>query len=156
MPGRDCLKVPEIRKKGSGCFIRASSAAAAATRWMVAAAGSDLNCLRSARRIDRRRLIDSILRPSKEIAPQYVTWSIETTDGKVLSGLLLGELPDGTQTLVDSRGEKFSIPAEAIAQRALQSRSLMPDGLQLVLTVEEFRDLLAYLKPTDPAKTAER
>ena len=114
--------------------------------------GPDLSAV--GRCLDRRRLIDSILRPSKEIAPQYVTWTIETSDGQLLSGLLVGEAADGTQTFVDFRGEIFSMPAHSVETRTLQSRSLMPDGLERLLTVEEFRDLLAYLKPADPPAAA--
>ncbi len=96
------------------------------------------------------------MRPSKEIAPQYVTWAIETTDGQLLSGLLLGESADGAQKFVDFRGESFSLPPHSIESRTLQSRSLMPDGLERLLTVDEFRDLLAYLKPVDRPAAAQR
>ena len=71
--------------------------------------GPDLSAV--GRALDRRRLIDSILRPSKEIAPQFVTWAIETTGGQLLSGLLVGESADGVQKYVDFRGESFALPA---------------------------------------------
>ncbi|HEX4146374.1 MAG TPA: PVC-type heme-binding CxxCH protein [Pirellulales bacterium] len=107
--------------------------------------GPDLSLV--GRALERRRLIESILRPSKEIAPQYVAWNIETSDGQLLSGLLLGQLADGVQTYVDLKGTKFSLPAGSIEHRTAQPRSAMPDGLERTLTVQEFRDLLAFLKP---------
>jgi putative heme-binding domain-containing protein len=110
--------------------------------------GPDLSLV--GRALERRRLIESILRPSKEIAPQFVAWTVETKDGQLLSGLLVGESPDGTQTYVDARGTKFSLSADSIEARTAQPRSLMPDGLERSLTVQEFRDVLAYLKPADP------
>ncbi|HEY1785661.1 MAG TPA: PVC-type heme-binding CxxCH protein [Pirellulales bacterium] len=114
--------------------------------------GPDLSLV--GRALERRRLIESILRPSKEIAPQFVSWTVETKDGQTLSGLLVGEAGDGVQTYVDVQGTKFSLLADAIEARSPQSRSLMPDGLERALTVQELRDLLAYLKPADsPSET---
>ena len=46
--------------------------------------------------IDRRRLVQSILQPSQEIAPQFVAWSVARTDGTVFTGVLVGESPEGT------------------------------------------------------------
>src|SRR5205085_2529902 len=31
---------------------------------------------------DRRKLVESILQPSKEIAPQYFVWQVQTDDGR--------------------------------------------------------------------------
>ena len=70
--------------------------------------------------------------------------------GKCCRACSLGETADAVQTYVDVRGEKFSLPAGSIEKRTPQARSLMPDGLERLLTVQEFRDLLAYLKPADP------
>ena len=36
----------------------------------------------------RAQILESILEPSKFIDPKYVTYLVETTDGKVLTGLL--------------------------------------------------------------------
>ncbi len=98
------------------------------------------------RTLDRRRLVESILQPSKEVAPQFVTWQIETNDGRVLSGMLLREAVDGTQTFVDEQGKQFSLHPRDIAERRAMNRSVMPDGLEQLMTVQEFRDLLAYLQ----------
>ena len=45
--------------------------------------------------MDRRRLVQSILQPSLEIAPQFVAWSVARTDGTVFTGVLVGETVDG-------------------------------------------------------------
>ena len=55
--------------------------------------GPDLSRLASG--MDRRRLVQSILQPSLEMAPQYVAWSVARTNGTVFSGVLSGESPDG-------------------------------------------------------------
>jgi hypothetical protein len=96
--------------------------------------------------LSRPRLIESILRPSKEIAPLFVPWAIETTDGRALVGLLASEGLTGEQTYVDPQGQSFTLRPLEIAARVAHTKSLMPDGLEKTLTVQEFRDLLAYLQ----------
>ena len=56
--------------------------------------GPDLT--RLAKGMDRRRLVQSILQPSLEIAPQFVAWSVARTDGTVFTGVLVGETVEGS------------------------------------------------------------
>ena len=60
-------------------------------------AGPDLSTLAAG--MDRRRLVESILTPSKEIAPQFVAWSVARTDGTVFTGILLEQSPEGIARL---------------------------------------------------------
>ena len=95
--------------------------------------------------LDRRRLVESLVAPSREIAPQFVNWLIATKDGRVLSGVLLEESPLGEQVYVDAKGDSFTLKASEIESRRPQATSIMPDDLARLMTVQEFRDLLAYL-----------
>src|SRR5207244_789068 len=52
-----------------------------------AAVGPDLSGI--GRALNRDKLIESILAPSKEIAPQFVSWVITTRDGKVRTGVIV-------------------------------------------------------------------
>jgi putative membrane-bound dehydrogenase-like protein len=106
-------------------------------------AGPDLSTLAGG--VDRRRLVESILAPSKEIAPQFTTWSVARTDGSVVSGILLEQTPDGTLILGGPEGTVRAIKAGDIAERKPQAASIMPDNLAQLMTIQEFRDLLAYL-----------
>lgn len=108
--------------------------------------GPDLTT--AARSLDRRRLIESIVQPSKEVAPQFVAYTLATNDGRVLTGLLLGEAADGSQTYADAEGRLFTLKADEIDQRQPQAKSIMPDDLVGTLTLQEFRDLLAFLSAT--------
>ena len=96
--------------------------------------------------LTRERLIESIVRPSKEIAPHFASWLVVTHAGKSLVGMLVHEEPTGEQTYVDSKGEPFTLHATEIESRTAQSKSIMPDNLAAQLTGQEFRDLLAYLQ----------
>jgi putative membrane-bound dehydrogenase-like protein len=95
--------------------------------------------------LTHRRLVESIVDPGKEIAPQFVAWNVVTTDGHAVTGVLLLEDADGSQTYADPDGKLHQLRISEIAERAPQSTSLMPVGVVERMTLQEFRDLLAYL-----------
>ena len=106
--------------------------------------GPDLTVI--ARTMDRKKLAESILIPSKEISPQFTTWSIETTSGKVLSGLLLGEEVNGDLRLGSSQGEVIFVPFREVESRTPVNTSVMPEKLHETMTDTEFRDLIDFLE----------
>ena len=85
------------------------------------------------------------MRPSVEVAPQFTEWLITTTDGRTLSGIFLADNGLGEQTYGNSKGETFKVRTNEIESRQAQKTSTMPDSLADLLTLDEFRDLLAYL-----------
>lgn len=113
--------------------------------------GPDLSL--TARSLDRRRLVESILQPSKEIAPLFTVWTVETTAGRVFQGMLLQENEEGEQIYADANGQLIRLPHRDIENRQPQRQSLMPDDIAHSLTVQEFRDLLAFLQGTEPKTT---
>jgi putative membrane-bound dehydrogenase-like protein len=96
-------------------------------------------------RSDRRHILESILQPSALVAPNYQAWQIETTDGKVRTGLLVKTVLDD-YTYLDSKGEFFRLNTRDIVDSRPAAQSLMPEGLADLLTEQELRDLLAYLE----------
>lgn len=95
-----------------------------------------------------RRLIESIVHPSREVAPQFVAWSVATTDGRQFQGVLVDEEPTGAQTYADQQGKFIKLEPQEIASRRAQPVSIMPEGLAGQMTLQEFRDLLAFLRGT--------
>jgi putative membrane-bound dehydrogenase-like protein len=91
-----------------------------------------------------RHILESILQPSALVAPHYQSWHIETSDGKVWTGLLVRTVLD-EYTYLDSKGEFFKLNTRDIVESRPDARSIMPDQLSDKLTDQEFRDLLAYL-----------
>ncbi len=116
--------------------------------------GPDLSTLATA--TDRRRLVESIVAPSREIAPQFVTWQVARNDGMVFTGVLLETTPDGTIILGDQEGRRIAVKPDEIADRKPQKTSIMPDNLVRTMTVQELRDLLAFLRARAPAPNADR
>ena len=105
--------------------------------------GPDLSVI--GRIANRERIIDSILDPSKEIAPQFVQHTVETKSGDSYSGILLGQQADGTYTLLMNDGRGAVVPGALVKSHEISKVSLMPDELEQGLTVEEFRDLVAFM-----------
>ncbi len=126
-----------FHSKGPGCF-RCHQIEGRGGR-----AGPDLSTLAGG--IDRRRLVESILTPSKEIAPQFVAWNVARTDGTVFTGILLEQSAEGTAVFADRDGRLIAVSAGEIAERKPQAASIMPDNLAQNMTIQEFRDVLAFL-----------
>jgi putative heme-binding domain-containing protein len=99
----------------------------------------------AARTLGRQRLVESIVDPSKEIAPRFVPWSLELKDGRTVSGMLVTEDQGGVQTYADDTGKLFKLRPDEIADRRTLTTSIMPEGLADMLTPQEFRDLIAFL-----------
>ncbi len=98
--------------------------------------------------LDRNKLIDSILTPSKEIAPAFATWIITMHDGRTHTGVIVGEGFDSTLTLADADGKRTVIKRFEIEERRASPKSLMPDDLSRQMTRREFLDLLEFLGTT--------
>ena len=106
-------------------------------------AGPDLSTLAAG--MNRRRLVESILTPSKEIAPQFVSWSVVRTNGTVLTGVLFEQTPEGSLVFADAQGRLTAIKMDEIAERKPQTTSIMPENLVQSMTLQDFRDLVAFL-----------
>ncbi|HEX7900709.1 MAG TPA: PVC-type heme-binding CxxCH protein [Planctomycetota bacterium] len=106
------------------------------------AVGPDLS--RVSRAMDRERLAESIVEPSKEVAPEYVAWDVTTRDGDTWIGRILRD-DVATVTMLLASGQTIQVKRADIAHRRPCQVSLMPEGLQRALTRKEFRDLLAFL-----------
>lgn len=97
------------------------------------------------RAMNRAKLVESILEPSKEVAPLYVSIVIELKNGDTISGVGLPEPGAAYVSIADASGKRIRVKAEDIASRRTEKVSVMPEGLVETLTVREFRDLVAYL-----------
>lgn len=92
----------------------------------------------------RRDLIQAILQPSATISPGYGLMTVETRDGRTLQGTLK-KADDAGLELMGGDGQRVRVAAADIVSRTGSTTSLMPEGLQNALTLEEFTDLVEYL-----------
>jgi putative membrane-bound dehydrogenase-like protein len=90
-------------------------------------------------------VLQSILQPNANVAPQFESFSITTTDGQNRTAFQLHER-GGVHTYIDLSGKTFQVKIEEIARRDRLPVSIMPEGIVARLTDVEVRDLLAYLE----------
>ena len=106
------------------------------------AVGPDLTALTNR---SRTALLTAILDPNRAVESKYLQSILHTNDGDVYSGVIAESnanavelrLPGGVQQTV-LRGEIATIESSNL--------SLMPEGLELAISVSDMADLLAYLE----------
>lgn len=104
--------------------------------------GPDLS--RAIGTMNRIQLIQSILEPSREIAPQFVSWTFETRAGKIVTGMIVHE-NKGKTIVGNPDGQLIELKTADIVTRAPQKISVMPEKLADRMTLQELRDLIAFL-----------
>lgn len=92
----------------------------------------------------RRDLIDAVLLPSATIAVGYSTTLVETKSGLEYQGVLK-QVTDTAIELMGGDGQRVRIATGDIREQRGSSLSLMPEGLQAGLSMQEFTDLIEYL-----------
>ena len=90
-------------------------------------------------------LLGNILDPNREVASRYASYSIETIDGEEYAGVIAAESV-GTVTLRTAGGIEKSVPRARLKKMQSDGRSLMPDGLEEGLSMQDMADLLAYIQ----------
>lgn len=96
------------------------------------------------KKYNRTQLLESILEPSKAVDPKFVAYLVETTSGRVLTGLLV-EKTDEQVVLKDAQNKPVRIPAAEVELLAPQPNSLMPELLLRDMTAQEVADLLEFM-----------
>jgi putative heme-binding domain-containing protein len=83
--------------------------------------------------------------PNYEVYPAYQAISVQTSDGRSLSGWILAET-DNSLTLRTAFGTQESVLRTQITSIQNSGRSLMPEGLEQTMSREELAQLIAFLK----------
>ncbi len=92
-----------------------------------------------------RDLLESIVLPSATIAQGYVPFLVSTTDGRATTGVITRQTNE-VLFLRDSSGADLRFRKETIEDFARTNNSIMPEGLDRVVSKDELRDLLAFLQ----------
>ncbi len=96
-------------------------------------------------KFSKAQLLEAIREPSKEIAPAFTQWLLKLKDGREVNGIDAFEDSKDTVTLIDATGARTVYRVPEIVSREPLPISLMPPGLDALVTAQEMRDLLAYL-----------
>jgi putative heme-binding domain-containing protein len=106
------------------------------------AVGPDLSEI--GKKYDRAKILESILDPSKDIEPAYVSHAVALKDGRVVVGLIVSR-GDKELVLRDAQAKEHRFAAADIDSVTPQKQSLMPEQLLRDLTAQQAVDLLDYL-----------
>jgi putative heme-binding domain-containing protein len=107
--------------------------------------GPDLSTIGNV--LNRDKLVESIVEPSREIAPMFVLWKIRTKKGDIVDGRILDEdpAPTGEILLIDAQGKQTKVKNQEIDERQASKISIMPEKLPERMTRQDFRDLIEFL-----------
>jgi putative membrane-bound dehydrogenase-like protein len=104
--------------------------------------GPDLSKIGTIR--EPRILLESIVLPSANLARGYESYSVQTAKGLIANGVIHRETPEAIWLRTADRAE-LRIARDEIDDLAPSPRSIMPEGLDRVLSPTDLADVVAYL-----------
>ncbi len=93
----------------------------------------------------RDSLLAAIIDPHKEVAAQYIAYEVNTKDGNAYLGMIARD--DATSlALKIMGGAEISVPRANVKGSSSSGKSLMPEGLEAGLSVQDMADLLTFIE----------
>ena len=89
-------------------------------------------------------MLTAILDPNRAVEDKFRMWSVTLVDGSEWSGLI-GDESAGSVSLRLADGSDRRLPRASIAKMTPLGVSLMPEGLEAVLSREQLADVMAYV-----------
>ncbi len=141
----ELLAMKSDAKRGEQIFFQSSAAQCKnchRVRGGGATIGPDLSQI--GKKYERGTLLETILDPSKAIAPEYIPYLLETQGGQVYVGFLV-EKTNQQVVLKDAQGKLINVKASEVETLEPQQKSLMPELVLRDVTAQDAADLLAFL-----------
>jgi putative heme-binding domain-containing protein len=85
-----------------------------------------------------------VLDPNRTVDARYRLYQIDTTDGSSLTGIIQNE-SENSVTLRQPFGASQTLPRSRIGRLQGLERSMMPDGLEEGLSLQDMADLLQFI-----------
>jgi len=92
----------------------------------------------------KETLLGDVLDPSRQVAPDFLSYSLVTRDGRALTGILVSDTADAV-TLRRGEGADDVVSRAEIEELQAAGKSLMPEGFEQRLSVQDIADLLGFL-----------
>lgn len=153
----EILAMPADPSRGERIFHE-SAAAGCKSCHKVDGVGGDVgpDLSRIGKKYERAALLETILDPSKAVAPEFKTYALATADGDLHIGLLAEDGEQGV-ALKDSKGRILRFSRSEVGSLVPQPKSLMPELVLRDVSAQDAADLLAYLSTrTDAVQPAAR
>jgi putative heme-binding domain-containing protein len=99
-------------------------------------------------------ILENVLDPSTAVGRDYQLATIATTDGRILNAIIRAQ--DEASITVQTANDRFILPRESVEEMTISNTSMMPEGLLDKLSIDEVRDLFAYLSAPSQIPAAQR
>jgi putative heme-binding domain-containing protein len=93
----------------------------------------------------RDALLTAILEPHKEVAPQYIAFDVTTKYGNAYTGIIARDDATGLALKVMG-GAEVALARANVKGSTSSGKSLMPEGLEAGLSVQDMADLLTFIE----------
>lgn len=137
---------PAVAAAGDVARGRAVFEANCATCHRVGGVGTDVGPdIGDSRARTREALLNDILDPDQAIDANYVAYTVAASDGTLYDGVIAAQTASSI-TLKGADGKAEILLRSSIDEVRSTGRSLMPEGFEAKITVEQMADLLTFLK----------
>ncbi len=137
---RAALEQEGDRERGRATFVRVC-----ANCHRVDGVGHEVGpSLASFRNRGAEALMTNVIDPNREINPQFVAYAASLVDGRQVVGMIDGETA-ASVTLRQAEGKTETLRRGDLDELRSTGVSLMPEGLEREITVDQMADLIAYL-----------
>jgi len=93
----------------------------------------------------REALLTAILEPHKEVASQFIAYTVNTKDGQTLAGIITNDTAS-SMTIKMMGGVEKTLQRSEIKGSSSNGQSLMPEGIENGMSVDDMADLLSYIE----------
>lgn len=90
-------------------------------------------------------LLSDLFDPNAAVNTEYLGYTIDDEEGDVFTGIVTLET-EALVTLRQSGGQDLVIPRTRITSMSSSGLSLMPEGLEIGLSLQDVADLLSFLQ----------
>jgi putative heme-binding domain-containing protein len=91
------------------------------------------------------QILTDVLQPNRAIDNNYVSYSVVTNDGKLLTGIIASDTASSI-TLKQPEGKTVALLRTEIEELRSNGISLMPEGLEKNIPPQDMADLVAFIK----------
>jgi putative heme-binding domain-containing protein len=93
----------------------------------------------------REAVLADVLDPSRQVSPDFINYTLTTIDGKQSGGFIASETA-ASLTLRRAGEPDETVLRRQIKELRAEGKSLMPEGLEQGLTLQDMADLLSFLQ----------
>ena len=93
----------------------------------------------------RDSLLTAILEPHQDVAPQYIAYDVTTKEGNAYTGMIARDDATGLALKIMG-GAEVAIPRANVRGSSSSGKSLMPEGLEAGMSVQDMADLLTFIE----------